>query len=57
MRVPMKLDIQKGALHRQLGMAQKKKIPMRTLLQLAKSKNPKTRKRANFAINARSWNH
>jgi oligoendopeptidase F len=32
-----------------------KKIPVSTLRRLKKSKNPKTRKRATFALNARSW--
>lgn len=32
------------------------KIPVATLQKLAKSKNPKTRKRAQFALNARKWN-
>jgi len=31
------------------------KIPVATLRKLAKSKNPKTRKRAQFALNARKW--
>jgi oligoendopeptidase F len=31
------------------------KIPASTLRRLKKSKNPKTRKRATFALNARKW--
>lgn len=31
------------------------KIPVSTLRRLKKSKNPTTRKRANFALNARKW--
>lgn len=31
-------------------------IPVSELRRLKKSKNPKTRKRANFALNARKWN-
>ena len=30
-------------------------IPVATLRKLKKSKNPTTRKRANFALNARKW--
>ena len=30
-------------------------IPVRVLQKLKKSKNPKTRKRATFALNARRW--
>ena len=33
-----------------------KKIPVSTLQKLKKSSNPKTRKRATFALNARKWN-
>lgn len=33
------------------------KIPLSTLRRLAKSKNPTTRKRAQFALNARKWKH
>lgn len=32
-----------------------KNIPVSKLEKLKKSKNPKTRKRANFALNARKW--
>jgi oligoendopeptidase F len=32
------------------------KIPVSKLQKLKKSKNPKTRKRATFALNARKWN-
>jgi oligoendopeptidase F len=34
-----------------------KRIPVATLHRLARSKNPTTRKRAQFALNARSWSH
>ncbi len=51
----MKIKVKKGALHRQLGMAPGKKIPASTLRRLKNSKNPQTRKRANFALNARKW--
>ncbi len=48
---PLKLKIKRGALHRQLGMSPKKKIPIETLNKLAQSENPLTRRRAIFAIN------
>ena len=47
--------LKKGALHKQLGIPEKKKIPVTTLEKLKNSKNPKTRKRANFALAARKW--
>jgi hypothetical protein len=46
-----------GALHRQLKVPKGKKIPYATLESLKNATNPLTRKRATFAINARSWNH
>ncbi len=46
----------KGKLHRDLGIAAGKKIPMSELLQAKKSKSPAVRKEANFAVNARGWN-
>jgi len=46
-----------GKLRRATGAKKGAKIPMATLQRLKNSKNPTTRKRANFAINARSWNH
>jgi hypothetical protein len=39
----------KGALHRELGVPQSKKIPAKKLAAAAKSKNPTERKRANLA--------
>lgn len=44
-----------GALHDQLGIPQGKKIPTDTLEKLKNSKNPTTRKRAQFAINAKKF--
>lgn len=49
--------IKKGALHKQLGIPAKNKIPTSTLRQKAKSSNETTRKRAQFALNAKKWNH
>lgn len=56
-RRPMRLKLKKGALHRQLGIPQGKPIPTATLVRLAHSSNPTTRKRAQFALNARGWRH
>lgn len=56
-RKPMKLNIKKGALHRQLGIPAGRRIPTSTLMRLKRSKNPTTRKRANFALVARHWHH
>lgn len=56
-RPPMKLKLKKGALHKQLGVPQGEKIPVSTLKEKAKSENETTRKRAQFALNARKWKH
>jgi oligoendopeptidase F len=47
----------RGKLRRSTGTKKGKKIPMSKLRKMKKSKNPKTRKRANFAINARKFKH
>jgi hypothetical protein len=39
----------KGALHRELGVPEGKKIPAKKMAKAAKSKNPKTRKRVALA--------
>ena len=54
---PLDLHLKKGALHRSLGVPQDKKIPKSDLAEALGSKNPLTRKRAQFAKNAASWNH
>lgn len=51
----MKLKLKKGALHKQLGISEKKKIPVSKLQQAKRSTNPLTRKRATFALTARKW--
>jgi hypothetical protein len=51
----LKHNIKKGALHKQLGIKEGKTIPESKLESLKNSKNPQTRKRANFALNARHW--
>lgn len=56
-RKPLKIKVKKGALHRQLGIAQGKPIPTSTLQRLKKSRNALTRKRATFALNARRFKH
>lgn len=49
--------LKKGALHKQLGIPQGEKIPVSTLKEKAKSNNETTRKRAQFALNARKFKH
>ena len=56
-RPRMRLKLKKGTLHRTLGVSQDKPISAFKLAQAKHSKNPLTRKRATFAINARKWNH
>ena len=46
----------KGKLRKSAKTKKGKKIPVKKLRAMKKSKNPKTRKRATFALNARSWN-
>ena len=45
----------RGKLRKSAGVKKGKKIPVAKLRQMKRSKNPKTRKRANFALNARKW--
>lgn len=54
---PMNLHIKKGALHAQLGVPQKDKIPVARLESAAKSGSALERKRANLALNMRNWDH
>ena len=46
-----------GKLRRSTRTKKGNKIPVSTLRKLKHSKDPKTRKRANFALNARKWKH
>lgn len=46
----------RGKLRKASGTKKGKNIPVSKLQQMKKSKNPKTRKRATFALNARKWN-
>ncbi len=54
----MKLKLKKGALHSDLGIAQDKPIPTKTLNKKLKTakKGSKFKKRLNFAKVARKWN-
>ena len=45
----------RGKLRRSAGAKKGQKIPVSKLRQMKRSKNPTTRKRANFALNARKW--
>ena len=46
----------RGKLRASAGVKKGKKIPVAKLRKMKRSKNPKTRKRATFALNARKWN-
>jgi len=55
-RKPIKIKkANRGKLRRTAGVKKGKKIPVSKLRQMKRSKNPKTRKRATFALNARKW--
>lgn len=45
----------RGKLRKSAGAKKGRKIPVSKLRKMKRSKNPKTRKRANFALNARKW--
>lgn len=47
----------KGLLHKNTGTKKGKKIPVSKIEAAKHSKDPKVRKRATFALNARKWNH
>ncbi len=46
----------RGLLHQNLGVAPGKKIPVSAMRKAANSNDPALAKRAQFALNARSWN-
>lgn len=46
----------RGKLRKSAGAKKGRRIPASKLRKMKKSKNPKTRKRATFALNARRWN-
>lgn len=50
-------NLKKGALHSDLGIKQGEKIPVSRLKSAANSSNETLRKRAQFALNARSFAH
>ena len=56
-RKKMVLHLKKGALHKQLGVAEGKKIPTGRLAKAAHSSDPLLKKRAVFAENAKHWAH
>ena len=47
----------KGLLHKNLGVKKGKKLTMEQLMRAKHSSSGAERKRATFAINARSWHH
>jgi hypothetical protein len=47
----------KGLLHKKLGVPQGEKIPASKLAKAKKSKSPSLRKEANFAVNAKKFDH
>jgi oligoendopeptidase F len=53
----MHLKLKEGAYHAQKGIAKDKKIPVSTMEKDSHSSDETTRKRAQFALNARKWNH
>lgn len=50
-------NLKKGALHKDLGVAKGKKIPLGKIKKAEHSANPTVRKRAQFADNARKFHH
>jgi len=53
---PMKLNLKKGALHVELGVPQGQPIPA-SKEKIKPGDSPLTKKRKQFAINAKKWNH
>lgn len=45
----------RGKLRKSAGAKKGRKIPVSKLRQMKRSRNPKTRRRATFALNARKW--
>lgn len=55
-RAPIRIKkVNQGKLRKATKTKKGKNIPISTLRKLKSSKNPVTRKRANFALNARKW--
>jgi hypothetical protein len=56
-RSPIKIKKRnRGKLRRSAGVKKGRKIPVSKLRKMKHSRNPKTRRRATFALNARKWN-
>jgi hypothetical protein len=55
-RKPMHLHLKEGALHRQMGVKEGAKIPA-SKLAIKRGDSPLTKKRKQFAINAKKWKH
>lgn len=53
----LKLKLKKGGLHRALGVKEGEKISAYKVAEALHSENPHVRKMAQFAENARKWNH
>lgn len=51
------MHMKKGALHRELGVPEGKKIPAKKLKEAEHSKNPTERKRANLAKTLKGLSH
>ena len=56
-RKPLELHMNKGALHRELGVPEGNTIPESKLDSAANSSNPKLKRRATFAKTMAGWNH
>ncbi len=52
----LNLHLKEGALHEEMGISKNKKIPLKKLTK-EKAKGGLAAKRAQFAINAKKWNH
>jgi len=50
------MNLKKGALHKELGISQKKTIPVATLQKAKNSNNPTLERRANLALEFRGFN-
>lgn len=55
-RPPMNLKLKKGALHKELGVKEGKKIPAKKLA-IKEGDSALEKKRKQFAINAAKWHH
>ncbi len=53
----LSIHVKKGALHKEMGIAQDKPISTKKLEKADKNAGPLEKKRITFAENARKWNH